>query len=84
MAVLAERVEAVRSDMLSHERLDQERLTNIHGRLNLLFTAFAAGLTILVGVAGWSLNRVYDNQQDQLALLRSVRAEVTSPSTPPR
>lgn len=84
MAVLAERLEGMKGDVRAHEALDQERLIHIHARLNLLVAAVGVGLTILISVAGWSLNRVFDNQQDQLALLKSVRAEVMAPEPPSR
>ncbi len=71
------------AEFKAHEQLDQERLLNLHGRINMIFKVLAwAGPTaflLLVGIGAWGLNRVFDNQDEQLRLLRSVKAEVVAP-----
>lgn len=62
----------------AHEELCAERYKNIHGRLDLLFKvigwggAVAAGLAITIG--GWGLNRLYEGQQQQNAVLQQLVA----------
>jgi len=67
----------------AHEELDRERLANINSWLRLLMAAVVAGIGILVSVGGWSLNRLSDSQDEQMRLLRSVRAEVAAPAARP-
>lgn len=72
--------------LAAHEKLCAERYLNIHGRINMIFRILSwAGplaVAVIIGVASWGLNRVFEGQQAQLALLKSVRAEVASPAGP--
>lgn len=46
-------------------------------RWSLLTTIMVLGLTSILAVGGWSLNRVFEGQQRQLEELREIKAVTT-------
>ena len=68
--------------LAAHEELCAERYLNIHGRINMIFRILSwAGplaVAVIIGVAAWGLNRVFEGQQQQMDLLRAVKAEAAA------
>lgn len=56
----------------AHEDLCSERYKNIHGRIDLIFRVLGVGGMLLIGVAGWSLNRLADKQDAQTQMLEQA------------
>lgn len=63
----------------AHEEICAERYRGINGRLSMLFAALGVAIAAIIGTAGWGLNKVYDNQEQQLRELRQVAAQVQAP-----
>ena len=65
-----------------HEEVCAERYQAIHFKIGLIFKVFAWGLpmaaALLLALAGWGLNRVFDGQAEQLRELRAMKAEARS------
>jgi hypothetical protein len=65
---LGERVTAVETWAEGHDKA-------CASRWGVLITIMLIGLTTIIGIGGWSLNRVFEGQERQLAELRQIRAE---------
>lgn len=52
-----------------HEDLCAQRFLSVNEKLKLLFWVVGLGLTILVGISGWSLKTNWDNNTAQLQRL---------------
>jgi len=70
------------AEIRKHEELCAERYQAIHFKIGLIFKVFAWGLpsaaALVVALAAWGLNQVFENQDAQLRELRAVKAEVAS------
>ena len=66
----------------AHEKICAERYDAINFKIGLIFKVFAWGLplaaALLLALAGWAINRLFENQAEQLRELRAVKAEVSS------
>jgi hypothetical protein len=68
---LGERMLLVENWQSTHEKACADRWL-------LLLRIMFAGLAILIGIASWGLNKVFDGQQQQLNELRAVSAQVAT------
>lgn len=73
---VGERLASVETWAENHERV-------CASRWSLLTTIMVVGLTSILAVGGWSLNRVFEGQERQLAELRQIRADAAAPKLQP-
>lgn len=71
MPTMEDRMLRVEIDQANHERVCASRWGIL---IKLIGWGGASAFLVLVGVAGWGLNRVYDAQQYQAAALEQILA----------
>jgi len=65
------RVTKLESDTVNHEKVCAARWGLL---INLVGWGGALAVTVIIGIGGWSLNRLYEGQQQQNAALQQIIA----------